>query len=165
MHFSTERASVNILSGFKTEATASKVEKSASDGILYQFFRSSAKTAQIASCSMILHIILQVDPHLVLTSATSLCCFKPNSICFWWRSLTSSNSCWTFQLVCGIFLLLFQHDQIWGLFLCLNLHWAKNSLSFPTPSFEKQPQNFYPLSVVAETNLLRSKFQLERTIF
>lgn len=38
MHFSVERASVNILSGSRTEAMASKVEKSVSDGILYQFF-------------------------------------------------------------------------------------------------------------------------------
>ena len=74
-------------SGSRMEATASKVENSLSVGIQCQFFRSSARTAQMACCcSKFLAITLYVEPHLVVTSASSLCCFDPNSACFCWRS-------------------------------------------------------------------------------
>ena len=38
MHYSPAKASLNILSGFKTEVSASKVEKSVLYGILYHFY-------------------------------------------------------------------------------------------------------------------------------
>jgi hypothetical protein len=69
-----------------TSTTTSRVENSASVGILCQFFPSSATTALIACCSSTIRAtISKVDPQRVTTSLI-LCCSRPSSSCFCLRS-------------------------------------------------------------------------------
>ena len=76
-----------IDSGLRTSTTLSNVENSASVGIQYQFFLSSAKTALMACCCSTIHAtISKVEPQRVATSPIILCWGNPSSSCFCLRS-------------------------------------------------------------------------------
>ena len=94
--FSPDNVSVRVERGFNTVTTVSRTENSESDGIRYQFFQSSAKTALMACCCLTIRLTMSyVDRfHLVATDAISLCWGSFHNSCFSWRSWFFNQLWW-----------------------------------------------------------------------